>query len=466
MRFLHNRKSIFILQIIIGLTTPGMVRAQTSYDAYSLSKLINAAERYMPSIQQQRALEGEAQANILDTKHRALPFLKFNAQTSLGSSNSVRGSYFPMGIAVSSSGSVTDQQLYQAALGDLATLYSEYDISTFGLNKARNQNAIVGASLSTANYNKSVYQLKGDLAKLYFSILSYTNLRDIDKQNVERYATIDTVIQSLTRSGLKPGSDFDQANAELANAKISLNQTNGFLEQALQLLSAYTGISADSLNISGRILNPSSFDNNLFEDSAKESNPLLDYFKSNNDYLQTGAVLIRKSYLPKITLIGSVWGRASSYTYDEKFEPLYTGLGFQRFNYAAGVAFIYDFMDGLHKRDKIAESDFELQAGQEAYNQEKLDLASATTQANLQLQVVVDNLKQLAVQKKSALAVFKDKQAQYKAGIVTLIDLTNAGFVLYRSQVDYLNAVDSWYSASLNKAIATGNLDNFIQSIN
>lgn len=466
MHFLNSRKSIFILSITIGMITPAIVRAQTSDESYSLIKLVTAAEKYMPSLQQQRALESEAQANILDTKHMALPFLKFNAQTSLGSSNSVRGSYFPMGVAVSSSGSVTDQQLYQAALGDLATLYSEYDICTFGLNKARNENAIAGASFSAANYNRSVYQLKIDLAKLYFSILSYTNLRDIDKQNVERYTTIDTVIQSLTRSGLKPGSDFDQANAELANAKISLNQTNGSLEQAIQLLSAYTGISSDSLSISDRILNASTLNNNLFEDSAMQSNPFLDYYKSNNDYLQTSVTVIRKSYLPKITLVGSVWGRASSYDADEKFDPLYTGLGFQRFNYAAGVAFIYDFMDGLHKKDKIAESNFELQAGQEAYNQEKLDLESATTQANMQLQVVMDNLKQLSVQKKSALAVFKDKQAQYKAGIVTLIDLTNAGFVLYRSQVDYLNAVDSWYSASLNKAIATGNLDNFIQSIN
>ena len=466
MQCLYKLKSIVIVYGVITLMAPAKIKAQTADNAYSLNKLIAAAENYVPSIQQQRALTEEAQANILDTKHDALPFLKFNAQTTLGSSNSLRGSYFPMGVAVSSSGSVNDQQLYQAALGDLATLYSEYDVCTFGLNKARNQNAFAAAALSQTNYNKNVYQLKIDLAKLYFSILSYTNLRDIDQQNVERYATIDTVIQSLTRSGLKPGSDFDQANAELANAKISLNQTNGFLEQELQLLSAYTGISADSLDINGRILNASTLNNNLFEDSTMESNPLLEYYKSNNDYLVTTAQVIRKSYLPKITLVGSVWGRASSFTVDQKFDPLYTGFGFQRFNYAAGVAFIYDFMDRLHKKDKIAETNFEIQAAQDAYQQEKLDLASATTQANLQLQVVLDNLKQLSVQKKSALAVFKDKQAQYKAGIVSLIDLTNAGFVLYRSQVDYLNAVDSWYTASLNKAFATGNLDKFTQSIN
>lgn len=466
MQFLYKPKSIIALCIVVCLVAPAITHAQTFGGTYTLNKLVSAAEKYMPSVRQQRALVNEAQANILDTKHEALPFVKFNAQTSLGSSNSLRGSYFPMGVAVSSSGSVNAEQLYQPALGDLATLYSEYDLFTFGLNKARNRNAGAAVSLSEADYNKNVYRLKIDLAKLYFSILSYTNLRDIDSQNVERYATIDTVIESLARAGLKPGSDFDQANAELANARISFNQTEGLLQQDMQTLSAFTGISADSLSINGRILNASTLNNNLYEDSTIQTNPLLDYYKSNNDYLQSKAQMIRKSYLPKVSLIGSVWGRASSFDVNQKFDPLYTGLGFQRFNYAAGVAFIYDFMDGLHKKDKIAESNFEIQAAQEAYTQEQLDLVSAAAQADLQLQVVMNNLKQLSVQKKSALAVFKDKQAQYKAGLVTLIDLTNAGFVLYRSQVDYLNAVDSWYTASLSKAIATGNLDNFIQTIN
>lgn len=466
MQFLNIRKRTIVLFTAIGLMTPLLARSQSFHEAFTLEKLVASAEKYIPSLQQQRALVNEAQANVVDTKHQELPFLKFNAQTSLGSSNSLRGSYFPMGVAVSSSGSINAEQLYQPALGDLATLYSQYDLFTFGLNKARNQNAGAALSFTKAGYNRDVYNLKIELAKLYFNILSYTNLRDIDSQNVERYATIDTVIESLAKAGLKPGSDFDQANAELANARISLNQTEGLLKQDMQTLSAFTGIPVDSLNMNGRILNVSGFNNRLYEDSAMQSNPLLDYYKSNNDYLQSAAQVIRKSYLPKVTLIGSLWGRASSFNVNQKFDPLYSGFGFQRFNYAAGVAFIYDFIDGIHKRDKIAASNFEILAAQEAYKQEQLDLATAASQADLQLQVVMNNLKQLSVQKKSALAVFNDKQAQYKAGLVTLIDLTNAGFVFYRSQVDYLNAVDSWYTASLGRAIATGNLDNFIQTIN
>ncbi|ANI90269.1 hypothetical protein A9P82_13790 [Arachidicoccus ginsenosidimutans] len=461
----HQRKVALIVCVLLGFLYPNFSRAQSNQSTYSLQQLIEVAEKYTPAIRQSEAFANAATAHITDVKHEQLPFVKFNAQASLGSANAVNGTYFPMGVVPSTSGSITNRQNYNATIGDLASVYSEYDIYNFGLNKAKNENAQAEASLANAALAKDKYQLKIELAKLYFNILTYQNLQRIDKQNVKRYATIDTIIQSLARAGIKPGADLSQANAELAKAKIQLNRTNAQLKEALQTLSTYTGISLDSSNINNRILDSEVVFNNLQYDSTEANNPMLDFYKSNNDYLATNAKLLKKSYLPKFTLIGSVWGRASSYAGSNQFNAIGTGLGFQRYNYAAGIAFVYDFMDGLHKKDKLTEYKYELKAGQEAYNQQKLNFDEANAQADLQLKLVMDNLQQLSVQKKSAHAVYADKEAQYKAGMVTLIDLTNASFVLYRSQVDYLDAIDDWYAASLSKAIATGNLDNFIQSV-
>jgi hypothetical protein len=59
----------------------------------------------------------------------------------------------------------------------------------------------------------------------------------------------------------------------------------------------------------------------------------------------------------------------------------------------------------------------------------------------------------------------RQKSAQYKAGIINLVDLTNAGYVLYRAQSEYVQAVSDWLLANLDKAAANGNLDLFIQII-
>ncbi|HEU0227406.1 MAG TPA: TolC family protein [Arachidicoccus soli] len=465
MQLLFKKEVLIITCLFTCLCLPSIATAQDN-NPYSLRILIKRAEKYLPSIQAKQDLTNAAVANLQYTKHAALPFVKFNTQATLGSANSLRGTYFSMGVVPSTSSSINPIQDYQPALGDLATLYTEYDIYNFGLNKARNENATEAVNLSKADYNKNVYQLKIGVAKLYFDLLSALNLQKINNQNLKRYQTIDTIIRSLANAGVKPEADYFLANAELAKAKIEVNQIDGQVEQAKQVLSSFTGISADSLTINNQRIDSNSLQQNLLTDSIGQSNPILDYDKANNNYLFANKKLIKKSYLPKFTLMGSAWGRASSLNVNQEYTPLNTGLGFQRFNYAVGLAFTYDFMDGLHRKDKLAQSAFEIQAAEESYKQQEIDLRSAVLQANQQIKVVIKNLKQLSIQNKSALEVFNDKQAQYKAGLVTLIDLTNAGFVLYRSQIDYLNAIDDWYTANLNKALATGNLDKFIQSIN
>ena len=54
--------------------------------------------------------------------------------------------------------------------------------------------------------------------------------------------------------------------------------------------------------------------------------------------------------------------------------------------------------------------------------------------------------------------------AQYRAGVINLIDLTNAAFVLYRSQIDWLETVNQYYNALLDQATAKGNLNEFIKN--
>jgi len=50
--------------------------------------------------------------------------------------------------------------------------------------------------------------------------------------------------------------------------------------------------------------------------------------------------------------------------------------------------------------------------------------------------------------------------------MISLVDLTNAAFVLYRSQYDFSVAISDWWLARLDRAVATGNLELFIQRFN
>lgn len=459
----YKRKYSMILSISLLLSSFS-VYAQNKI--YTLSELTESAKSYLPSLMQKRALVNSAKAFVTDTRHSFLPQLKVSDQINIASDNSLEGSYLPLGITPSTSGGIRNSNNGQAATGNIAVLYSEYELMNFGLNKAKINNAQSYVNFSEADLQKENYYVTLQVAQLYFNLLKTQYRLDADKQNVDRYDSIFKVIQALTLSGLKAGSDSSLAKAELSKTKITYNQTLGNLEQLKEQLSYLTGIPAAKINIDSLsnkfIVNrPAIF--NYSVDTV--NNPLIDYYTKKKDIFLSNDRLISKSYLPKIILAGSTWARGSSIQYNDNYESLSNGLGYQRFNYAAGVAITYNLFNNLYKKDKLAINRYQLQASDLELQQQKILLNSSLLQADNSLKTTEANLLELPVQLKSAEDTYQQKLAQYKAGIISLIDLTNASFVLYRSQTDYIETMTDWYVAQLNKSAAAGNLNQFIQTI-
>ncbi|OIR02939.1 outer membrane efflux protein [mine drainage metagenome] len=459
----YKRKYSLILSISLLLSSLS-VYAQNKI--YTLSELTESAKNYLPSLMQKKALVNSAKAFVTDTRHSFLPQLKVSDQINIASDNSLEGSYLPLGITPSTSGGIRNSNNGQAATGNIAVLYSEYELMNFGLNKAKINNAQSYVNFSEADLQKENYYVTLQVAQLYFDLLKTQYRLDADLQNVNRYDSIFKVIQALTLSGLKAGSDSSLAKAELSKTKITYNQTLGNLEQLKEQLSYLTGIPAAKINIDSLsnkfIVNrPSIFNYSI--DTV--NNPLIDYYAKKKDIFLSNDRLISKLYLPKIILAGSTWARGSSIQYNDNYESLSNGLGYQRFNYAAGIAITYNLFNNLYKKDKLAINRYQLQASDLELQQQKILLNSSLLQADNSLKTTEANLLELPVQLKSAEDTYQQKLAQYKAGIISLIDLTNASFVLYRSQTDYIETMTDWYVAQLNKSAAAGNLNQFIQTI-
>jgi len=431
----------------------------------TLSSLINSAFHYTPALKQKSAIIDASKAQINDTRHSFLPQLKVSEQINLGSDNSLAGSYFPMGITPSTSSGVNAKNNMQSATGNVGVFYGEYELATFGLNSAQINLTKTYTSLTEADLEKEQYLLTLNVARLYFNLQKSGYRLKADEQNIERYQSIYNVIQALTTSGMKPGSDSSLAMAELSKTRMIYNQTLGIINQQKQQLSYFTGIAAKDLQIELPdidAITTKPLEMPLLTDTG--NNPLIDYYIKRNNLLSVNEKLIRKSYLPKLLLAGSYWARGSSIQYSNKYESLSEGLGFQRYNYMVGVAATYSLFNELHKKDKLAINRFQQQASEYDLQQQKLALASASLQADNALQTTASNLLEIPVQLQSAEATYHQKLAQYKAGLISLIDLTNASFVLYRSQTDYIETLNDGYLAQLDKAAANGSLNQFVQT--
>jgi len=453
-------------RLLLGiiLLFPAILFAQQK--TISLPSLINQAKNYLPLLKQKQAFVDASKAQITDTKHSFLPQLKLSEQLNLGSDNSIGGSYFPFGITPSTSGGVRGDNNFQPATGNVGVLYGEYELVNFGLNTAELNLAKAYSSVAEADLQKEQYLLSLNVARLYFNIQKSMYRLKADEQNVERYQSVFTVIESLTKSGLRPGSDSSLAKAELSKTKMSYNQTLGLINQQKEQLSYLTGITPADMVFEVPVSNAIGIKPlviPLLSDTG--SNPLIDYYSKRNNLFSANELLIKKSYLPKILLAGSTWARGSSIQYNDKYQSLAEGFGYQRYNYMVGVAATYSLFNELHKKDKLAINRFQQQASEYDLQQQKLALASASLQADNALQTTEANLLEIPVQLQAAEATYQQKLAQYKAGLISLIDLTNASFVLYRSQTDYIQTISDGYLAQLDKAAANGSLNQFIATV-
>jgi outer membrane protein TolC len=459
----YKRKCCWLFGIII-LIPSAFVWAQEK--SISLSELVAASKNYYPSIQQKKAYVNSAKAYTTDTRHSFLPQLRLSEQLNISTDNSLAGSYLPIGITPSTSAGIRDQNEMQSAVGNLGVLYGEFTLVNFGLNKSKMNSAEAIVRLEESDYDREVYEAEFSVARTFFKLLKVQNRINVDRENVERYQSVFNVIKSLSLSGLIAGADSSLAMAELSKAKMNYNQSIGTLMQFKIQMEGLTGIAVSKIHVeqptaNANILHP--VYSNWITDSI--SNPMIQYYLKQKEILEANERLIKKEYLPKIILAGSAWARGSSIQYNDQFKSLSTGLGYQRFNYALGLGISYPLLNGLYKKDKLNINRFQVQASEFQIQNQQLALKVGLLQANSALQTSDLNLMELPAQLKAAQDIYQQKMAQYKAGIISLIDLTNASFVLYRSQTDYLDVVTDWYLAQLGKAAYAGSLEQFIQTI-
>ncbi len=465
----YNRK--FLFAVSVWLAMPGFsLFAQPSAPQrkYPLSDLVDSARHHMPVLLQKQALVDAAKAGIRDARHSFLPDSYLGDELTAGTDNSIPGSYLSFGLIPSSSSGVRTSNIYRSAIGNIAFLSNEYELMTFGLKKAAVRKAEAGLNLSQADLDREEYLLKWQVSKLYLDILKSQFQLGIDKENVDRYDTIYKVIRAITLSGIKAGADSSLALAELSKTRETYNQTSGQLRQLQQQLSYLTGISTDHMEVDTSRTRSYLSDMGILQvnaDTGAIKNPLIEYFQRQKTlYLETEE-FVKKSYLPKVILTGIVWGRGSSIDDQDNYKSAASGLVYQRFNYMAGLTLEYNLFNAVHRKDKEAIIHQDMMATDYALDQQQLSLANAGNEAEEATRTALKNLVEIPIQVRSATDAFDQKTAQYKAGIINLVDLTNASYILYRSQSDYVQTFSDWLLATLDKSAVNGGLDLFIQTI-
>jgi outer membrane protein TolC len=434
---------------------------------YSLAGLVDSASRHLPLLLEKQALAESAKAGITEAKHAYLPKLNVVEELSAGSANDVAGPFLPApGVLHSIAGSITGAQNYEAVTGNMASLYGEYELVNFGLRGAKVNSAVAFAGVQQADLEKERYLVKWQIARVYFGILQSRYQLAVDSADIGRYQAMYSVSRALTSTGVNAGVDSSLAKAGLSRTRINFNKVTGNLHRLQQQLAYLTGVENPEIKLDtswrGGVMNGGAAD--VAGDPAA-FNPLADYYAKQKLRFNAEEELARKSYLPKIILGAGGWARGSSIQYNNVYKSAGEGFGYQRLNYLAGVGVSYDLFNGTHRKDRLSVINGQVRAADYALQQQQLDLRNQEIQADESIRVARQNLSELPVQMQAATDAYNQKLAQYKAGIINLVDLSNASFELFQAQSTYIETLNDWYVASLDKAATTWKLDQFIQSV-
>ena len=457
-----KRAAGYLVRIILPMILACSVSAQRA-TTYTLSDLVDSASRHLPLLLEKQALVQSAQAGIKEARDAFLPQVNAVEELSAGSANDLEGPYLTIpGIIHPIGGGINATSDYQAVTGNMASLYGQYELVNFGLRGAQVANAKAFVGFTQADLEKERYQVKWEIGRIYFAIQKNRNQLAVDSEDMRRYQSMYEVSRALTGSGVNPGVDSSLARAGLSRTRINYNEAMGALRRLQLQLGYLTGISAPEIPVDTAIAGAEAL---VEVGDSVLNNPLADYFARQKLQYSAEQELARKSYLPKIILAGDGWARGSSIQYQNDYKSPAEGLGYQRLNYLGGIGITYDLFNGVHKRDRVSVLNGQVAAADYALQQQELSLRNQELQADESIRTARDNLSELPLQLKAASDAYNQKLAQYKAGVINLVDLANASFELFSAQSDYITTINEWYTASLDKAAAAGRLDQFIQTV-
>lgn len=454
----HFRKCLLAILLMSPLAS---LQTQAQQLPIRLQQLTDSAQLHFPSLLRRNALAEAATSAITESKHAFLPQFRIADEVTTGTDNAVAGPYFPMGIVPSVSGGIRASSNNTAIAGNTGILYGQYTLADFGYRKAYLERSVADLELSKATIGRDKYDLSYEVSRWYFNLVKFQYKLAADAENNRRYEAIFSVIRALSASGIKAGADSSLALAELSRSRITYQQSLAALENCRLQLAYLTGIDSSRIQADTSFLTAS----RALQTARDTVHPLLSYYQALTNNSMADQRLAATAFRPKVFLLGAGWARGSDIAYNDVYKSFGNGLGYQRFNYAAAIALQYDLFGGIHKRDRLHVLESLTKAAQFDEQTQEISLQNSARQAQAQLAALRNNIAEIPIQLAAATDTYRQKLAQYRAGIINIVDLTNAAFVLYRSKTDYAETMGDWYLGQLQLAYANGSLYDFIKNI-
>lgn len=441
--------------------TDSILTLQKALDiALSKQQILKAKDNYSKA-----SAEG-----ITAAKRDGLPDFVLSTQQAYGTINGLNGlaSGLP-GLTTITAGPVAAKQNWNAAFGAFYSSNIDWNIFSFGLQKAHVAEAKGIYEMDAADLEQEKFQQKVRVAGAYLNLLSAQRLRYSMEVNLSRVSQLRDVILVRTENGLNAGVDSAIANSELSKARMAVTDAINYEQNQASNLAIQLGINNQSFSLDSIYVNqiPARLPAQPVDDIS--NHPELKFLSARVKTSDLSASFISKTSLPKVSLFGVLQDRGSGYgsgynpNDPSSFSQSYlNGIAPARGNYLIGVGVTWNLSD-LGRAASRAKSQHYVSDGlTNEYHYLENNLNNQLKEGNKQLVNSLQKYREAPIQLKAASDAYEQKKTLYSNGLTTIVDVTQTLYNLNLAETDKdISSAAVWQSL-LYMAASSGNFNLFI----
>jgi outer membrane protein TolC len=459
----YLKKVICLLTAALPVCMP--LQAQQPDDTLiHLKDAVLLAEQRAPLVQSKRYESEAAVRNIEVTRYNTgMPVIDATYQAGVGTANNLTGIFYPNGI-LPMSGPPSAENRYSPATGSAASILLNWQAVTFGQKGAQVNVSIAEANSKKSELEQVLFQQTIQVISAYLDLLLAYDVVSIHNHNMERVQANLRQSRVLSTTGIKPGvdtalflSELSKATVDLLNAQKRLQVYQLLLQQLIVTKNLPVPIDTAFLDqLPLTVVAP---------DTSFSKVPLIKFGQSQLLVSQSREHLLKRSYLPRVSIWGTGFARGSGFQPDNSTIKTWDGFRLNRFNYGAGLQLVFPIMKYGEVKRQLQQQQLLSKAAQEKIEENKLAL---TTQQNIAATTFGSSIaiaSQTQQQLKTGQYAFKAMQTRYNTGLASFPDLIQAQYNLLKAELDVKTAYWDAWKALLLQAVVKGDEHIFLHEI-
>lgn len=429
----------------------------------TLEEVLLRTEKNYQSIKKKEVNIKASHERLQFHKTYYLPEVTLMAQQNFGTINAQNGPMYSQGgLGIASTSMPLAEQNWRCAFGSLYLANINWNVYSFGRLKTKEQLEIIDTEVHQSDLKQEIFQQQIKAAAAYFNLLVSQRLENVQYENHKRSEVIYTIAKARANSGLIPEVDASLAKAEMSNAQTAIINANDHVLEynkklADLLAENFTNYELDhyfSENIPSLIN----------ETSSLQDHPNLLFISQKINKSRQQEIYLRTTGLPSFSLFGVFQGRGSGFDWDyvqdnSAYSSSYLkGAGVQRMNYIFGVNLSWNLTDFYRNNSKVSEQKLLTKALDLDHQLLQQELTNQQSLAESKFKNAVAKVTEAKIQMEAATEAYHQQKALYENGLTTIVDFTQALYLLNRAEINHEIAKNNSWQATVLISASQGDI--------